>query len=97
MCPGVYEFTTYIFVLALEFSPAPLECILHPRRELHAELLVERPEEIQNLNHVECGLSMEVNVLKLFNNSVHERLKTTRILVVEDVLRMDFSTYAHYV
>ncbi len=95
MYAGVPDFTAYIFVLALEFSPAPLERVLHPRRELHAELLVERPEEIQNLDHVECGLSMEVNILEFLNNPVHERLKTTRILVIEDVLRKNLSTYAH--
>lgn len=61
-------------MFALQLCPAPVQCFLDPWRELEAELFVERPEVVQNLDHVERRLPMEVHILELFHDFVNERL-----------------------
>ena len=77
----------HVFVFALQFGPTPLEDILDPRRELDAKLLVERTEEAQDLDNFERRLPIEVDRLKLSDDTVHDWLQPTRIFVVEDMLQ----------
>ena len=86
-CVDTRPIDTYVFVLAFELGPTPLECIFNPGSELHPKLLVERPEEVENLDHIERRLPVEVDRLELLDNSVHKRLETARVFVVEDMLR----------
>ncbi len=77
---------THVFVFALQLGPASLQHVVDPRRELHTKLLVERPEEAKHLDDLESGLPVEVDGVESLHDMVHDGLKASRILVVEDVL-----------
>ena len=73
-------------MFAFELCPTPFHCVIDPWGKFDAELFVERPEEVENLDHIERRLPVEVDRLELLDNSVHKRLETARVFVVEDML-----------
>lgn len=77
---------TYIVVLAVNLGPASAEHVVTPGGEFPVELLVECPEETEDLDSIESGFGVEIHSLEFLEYVVHEGLDSPRILVIENIL-----------